>query len=92
MVLCAAAEKDGTEIVEFVEPPEGAALGEIVTFEGLPPPQPISGAQVEKKKVFQACMDGMKTTDDCSAAWNGHIFMTSAGPCKSKTISNGAMR
>lgn len=92
MVLCAAGEKDGTEIVEFVEPPEGAALGEIVTFEGLPPPQPVSGAQVEKKKVFQACMDGMKTTDDCSAAWNGHIFMTSAGPCKSKTISNGAMR
>ena len=91
MVLCAAAEKDGTEIVEFVEPPEGAALGEIVTFGGLPSPQPISSAQVQKKK-FQACMDGMKATDDCSAAWNGHIFMTSAGPCKSKMISNGAIR
>eukprot|EP00558_Chaetoceros_sp_UNC1202_P009993 CAMPEP_0197237286 /NCGR_PEP_ID=MMETSP1429-20130617/4159_1 /TAXON_ID=49237 /ORGANISM="Chaetoceros sp., Strain UNC1202" /LENGTH=246 /DNA_ID=CAMNT_0042696255 /DNA_START=47 /DNA_END=790 /DNA_ORIENTATION=+ len=93
MVLCAAETKeDGTEKVEFVEPPEGAKLGEIITFEGLPPPEPFSGAQVEKKKVFQACVEGMKTTDDSCAAWNGHTFMTTAGPCKSSTIKNGAMR
>jgi len=93
MVLCAAETKeDGSENVEFVEPPEGAILGEIITFEGLPPPEPFSGAQVEKKKVFQACGVGMKTTEDGIAAWNGHVFMTSAGPCKSATIKNGAMR
>jgi aminoacyl tRNA synthase complex-interacting multifunctional protein 1 len=93
MVLCAAEKKeDGSEKVEFVEPPEGAPLGEVISFEGLPPPEPLSGAQVEKKKVFQACADGMKTTDECVAAWNGHVFMTSAGPCKSSTIKNGAMR
>jgi len=93
MVLCAAEKKeDGSEFVEFVEPPQGAPLGEFITFEGLPLPEPFSGAQVEKKKVFQACAEGMKTTDDCYASWNSHIFMTSAGPCKSKTIRNGAMR
>lgn len=93
MVLCAAETKeDGSEKVEFVEPPEGAVLGEIITFEGLPPPEPFSGAQVEKKKVFLACADGMKTTEDGIAAWNGHVFLTSAGPCKSATIKNGAMR
>ena len=93
MVLCAAEKKeDGSEKVEFVEPPEGAELGEVITFEGLPTPEPFSGAQVEKKKVFQACADGMKTTEDGTAAWNGHVFMTSAGPCKSKTIKNGPMR
>jgi aminoacyl tRNA synthase complex-interacting multifunctional protein 1 len=93
MVLCAAETKeDGSEIVEFVEPPEGAPLGEIITFEGLPPPEPFSGAQVEKKKVFNACADGMKTTEDGIAAWNGHVFMTSAGPCRSETIKNGSMR
>ena len=92
MVLCAAEKKeDGTEKVEFVEPPEGAPLGEIINFEGLPPPEPFTGAQVEKKKVFQACADGMKTTDEGIAAWNGHAFMTSAGPCRS-SIKNGAMR
>ena len=93
MVLCAAATKeDGSETVEFIEPPEGAAIGEVVTFEGLPPPQPLSASQVDKKKVFAACMEGMKTTDAGLAAWNGHVFTTSAGPCKSKTIANGAMR
>lgn len=93
MVLCAAEKKDdGTEMVEFVEPPPGAKIGEQIVFEGLPTPEPFTGAQVEKKKVFQACADGMKTTDEGIATWNGHAFMTSAGPCKSPTIRNGPMR
>ena len=94
MVLCAAqCNEDGAEKVEFVEPPDGAPLGEVVTFEGLPPPAPFSPAQVEeKKKVFAACMPGMKTNDDCVGTWNGHIFMTTAGPCKGRTVKGGAMR
>jgi aminoacyl tRNA synthase complex-interacting multifunctional protein 1 len=98
MVLCAAAtnpdseEQQRTEIVEFVEPPPDAILGEVITFEGLPPPQPWSAAQVEKKKVFAGCMDGMKTSDDCKATWNGHVFMTSAGPCTTKSIAGGVLR
>ena len=93
MVLCAAAQnEDGTEKVEFVEPPEGAPVGEVVTFEGLPTPEPWSAAQVEKKKVFAACMPGMKTTEDCVATWDGHAFMTSHGPCKCATIQRGVLR
>jgi len=95
MVLCAAQtvdESTGAERVEFVEPPPGAPIGEVVTFQGLPAPQPFSAAQVEKKKVFAACLEGMRTTEDCLAAWNGHVFMTSAGPCRTKTISGGPMR
>lgn len=64
----------------------------MVTFEGLPNPIPASPAQVEKKKIFAACMDGMKTNDDCVGTWNGHVFMTSAGPCKGRTVKGGAMR
>ena len=94
MVLCAAQSLDGgKEKVEFIEPPEDAKIGEVVTFDGLPPPEPLSGAQVDKKKVFLACLEGMKTTEDQGlAAWNGHIFQTSAGPCKAKTICGGVMR
>jgi aminoacyl tRNA synthase complex-interacting multifunctional protein 1 len=93
MVLCAAATlEDGSEKVEFIEPPEGAKIGEVVTFEGLPAPIPFSAAQVEKRKVFLACMDGMKTTEEGAAAWNGHLFITSAGPCTAKTIKGGVMR
>ena len=93
MVLCAAAPtEDGGEKVEFVEPPADAKVGEVITFEGLPKPQPWSASQVEKKKIFLACMPGMKTTDDCTATWDGHAFMTSAGPCKAKTIKGGVLR
>jgi aminoacyl tRNA synthase complex-interacting multifunctional protein 1 len=94
MVLCASAPTaDGTgEIVEFVEPPEGAVPGELVTFVGLPTPEPFSSAQVDKKKVFQAAAPGLQTDADCQATWNGHVFMTTAGPCKAKTIANGSMR
>lgn len=93
MVLCAAEPiDDENEKVEFVEPPEGAAIGEIVTFEGLPPPEPFSPAQVDKKKAWQKAADGMKTTEGRLAAWNGHVFMTSAGPCQTMTIAGGVMR
>ncbi len=93
MVLCAAETKeDGSEKVEFVEPPVDAPLGEVVTFEGLPPPTPMSASQIEKKKVFTACMEGMKTNDECVGTWNGHVFMTSAGPCKGRSVKGGAMR
>ena len=88
MVLCASTD----DKVEFIEPPEGAELGEVVTFEGLPAPIPMSGSQVEKKKVFQNAMEGMKTDDSCVATWDGHAFMTSAGPCKSKTVAGAPMR
>jgi aminoacyl tRNA synthase complex-interacting multifunctional protein 1 len=97
MVLCASAQPDtngggGAEQVEFVEPPLDAAIGEVVSFEGLPCPQPLAPSQVEKKKVFAACCPGMSTTDDCVAVWNGHAFLTSAGPCKTRTIANGVLR
>ncbi|KAL3943142.1 MAG: hypothetical protein SGBAC_002791 [Bacillariaceae sp.] len=89
MVLCAKETlEDGTERCEFVQPPEGAPIGEVVTFDGLPKPHPLSGAQVDKKKVWVACAQNMKSNEDCVATWSGHAFMTSAGPCKTKTIKN----
>jgi aminoacyl tRNA synthase complex-interacting multifunctional protein 1 len=93
MVLCAAeALPDGQERVEFVEPPADAAIGQVVTFDGLPAPQPLPPNQVEKKKVFAACCPGMKTTSECVAVWNGHAFMTTEGPCKTRSIANGVLR
>jgi hypothetical protein len=93
MVLCATIKvSDDEELVEFVEPPEEAKLGEIIFFQGLPSPEAWSAAQIEKKKIFQNCLDGMRTLDDGVGAWHGHAFMTSAGPCKARTIKGGEMR
>jgi aminoacyl tRNA synthase complex-interacting multifunctional protein 1 len=97
MVLCATIPTPdgggGDERVEFVEPPEGAPIGEVVTFEGLPDPRPLSAAQVDKKKVFQKCLPGMSTNDDCIAVWDGrYAFLTSAGPCKVKSAAGACLR
>ena len=59
MVLCASQG----EKVQFIEPPEGAPLGEVVRYEGLPEIIPASGAQVDKKKMFQAVAEKMVTND-----------------------------
>lgn len=97
MVLCAASQtEDGTETVEFVEPPEGAKPGDVVSFEGLPKPMPLAPSQVEKKKVFGNCLEGLKTDDDRIATWKGHKFVVvgegSDNYCRTKTICNGPLR
>ena len=93
MVLCAAETKeDGSERVEFVEPPMDAKPGETVSFEGLAKPIPLAASQVEKKKVFVKCLEGLKTDEAGVATWNGHKFMVGESYCKAKTICNGPMR
>eukprot|EP00531_Pseudo-nitzschia_arenysensis_P008131 CAMPEP_0116148090 /NCGR_PEP_ID=MMETSP0329-20121206/18144_1 /TAXON_ID=697910 /ORGANISM="Pseudo-nitzschia arenysensis, Strain B593" /LENGTH=234 /DNA_ID=CAMNT_0003644145 /DNA_START=86 /DNA_END=790 /DNA_ORIENTATION=+ len=94
MVLCAAkTNEDGSETVEFVEPPEGSKPGDLVSFEGLAKPIPLAPSQVEKKKIFMKCMEGMKTDDEGIATWNGHKFVVGEGNyCRAKTVSNGPMR
>ena len=52
VVCCAKTESK----VEFVDPPAGAPVGERVTFEGLDGYDPVSPAQVEKKKVVVKAM------------------------------------
>ncbi|KAG3114029.1 hypothetical protein PI125_g6801 [Phytophthora idaei] len=91
MVMCAAVPLgDGKEKVAFVTPPEGAKIGERITFEGLTG-EPFSPAQVEKKKVLTVLGNDMKTDDNGVAKWKEHVFGTSAGPCTAP-VNNGVIR
>lgn len=90
MVLCASSIENNK--VEFIEPPPDAVVGEQIKFEGLPDPIPVSSAQVDKKKVFVKAMEGMRTDVSCLATWEGHVFMTSAGPCRCKSLAGAPMR
>ena len=86
MVLCA---KKG-DVVEFVDPPAEAALGERIFFEGLEG-EPVSAAQVGKKKVWENCAPLMHTNDDRVACYEGKPMMTSAGPCTAPRVAGGAV-
>ena len=98
MVMCAAKASDGDkERVEFIDPPADAPLGERVTYEGLSG-EPITAAQVEKKKVFPAAQANLRTAANADsngnfvAQWNGISMMTSAGPCVAPTLADAVIR
>jgi phenylalanyl-tRNA synthetase alpha chain len=87
MVMCAVNE-DGSK-VEFVEPPEGAEIGERVMVEGFDG-EPATENQVIKKKILDAIFPDLKTNGDGIATYKGVPFSTSSGVCKAQRgLSNG---
>ena len=79
MVLCAS-NADHTA-VEFAVPPEGAKIGERVTFEGYDG-EPEAQNKVAKKKIFQTLAPDLKTDENGMVNWKGAKSVTSAGQCK----------
>eukprot|EP00752_Nemacystus_decipiens_P008304 g7423.t1 len=64
MVVCAVqALEEGKEKVELVAPPAGSTIGERLSFEGLAggPFEPVSAAQMEKKKVLEKILPELAT-------------------------------
>ena len=89
MVL-AASNADGTK-VELVTPPEGAGVGDPVSFEGYA--SDVADERLNPKhKVFEKVAKDFKTGDDCVAKYKGIPFTTPAGPCKVDTIAGGGIK
>ena len=79
MVMCAS-NADHTAVV-FAVPPEGAKIGERVTFDGIEgEPEPEN--KVAKKKMFEKIAPDLKTDKDGNVVWKGKMSSTSAGPCR----------
>lgn len=76
MVLCASSA-DG---VEFVKPPEGAAIGERVVVDGFAG-EPATENQLIKKKMLDQIFPDLKTDANGVATYKGVPLRTSAGPC-----------
>lgn len=75
--------------IEFVRPPEGAKIGERVSFPAYPgePDEQLN----PKKKVWETVQPGFVTTDSLVATWKGEPFTTSAGVCRVATIPGGSI-
>ncbi|CAM6087122.1 unnamed protein product [Calypogeia fissa] len=88
MVL-AASDADHTQ-VELVLPPEGAKVGERVTFPGYEghPDELLN----PKKKIWEAVQPDLHTTDDLVAVYKEAPFTTTAGVCTVSSIKSGAIR
>mmetsp|Transcript_11024 Transcript_11024/g.19299 ORF Transcript_11024/g.19299 Transcript_11024/m.19299 type:complete len:268 (-) Transcript_11024:108-911(-) len=87
MVL-AASNADHTQ-VELIIPPEGSQPGERVSFEGF---EGDADATLNpKKKVWEAVQPDLKTDSHGVATYKGVPFMTSAGPCTAKSLTNSSI-
>lgn len=76
--------------VELVEPPQGAVVGERVTFpgfEGLP-----DDVLNPKKKVWETLQVDLHTDKELVACYKDLPFTTSAGICKVSSIGEGSIR
>jgi methionine--tRNA ligase beta chain len=71
--------------VELVEPPADAPVGERVFIEGLSG-EPLSAAQVKKRKAWDSVAEGLKTGEGGVATWDGKTIMTSTGPCSASSL------
>ncbi|KAL1542054.1 aminoacyl tRNA synthase complex-interacting multifunctional protein 1-like [Salvia divinorum] len=87
LVLCAS-NKDHT-VVEPLIAPDGAKVGECVTFSGLDgKPEEVLNP---KKKQLDKITPNLFTDEKGVATFKGIPFMTSSGPCSS-SIPNGSIK
>ena len=87
MVLCASDEAHTT--VEPLTPPESAAIGERITFEGFAgePEKQIN----PKKKLLEKLFPDLVTNAEGTAMYKQAAFMTSKGPCTA-SLKNALVR
>jgi len=83
MVL-AAKEGNGGK-VELISPPENAKIGERVFVEGVSG-EPLSSAQIKKKKVWDTVAKCLKTGEGGIAMWEEKAIMTTAGACSATSL------
>ena len=87
MVLCASKENDdGTQTIEFVDPPAEAEIGERLFGEGLEG-VPLSTNQCDKQKAFDKIAPGFRVDEEGVARWNGVRLVDKSGrSCKAPTL------
>jgi methionine--tRNA ligase beta chain len=85
MVMCSS--NDTHDDVHFVEPPPGAPIGSLVTFEGLDS-APVSSAQVVKRKILESCLADLHVGVDGVCLFKDKPFTISGfGVCTSPVAS-----
>jgi aminoacyl tRNA synthase complex-interacting multifunctional protein 1 len=85
MVLCAQ-NADHTVVVP-VNPPAGAKIGDVISFEGCES-TPAGENQVAKKKLWEAAAPDLHTNGDGVACWKDKTWNTPAGPCTAPGMAN----
>ncbi|PNH08706.1 Tyrosine--tRNA ligase, cytoplasmic [Tetrabaena socialis] len=91
MVLCAS--NDAHSVVEPLDPPAEAAVGERVYFGegGKTQAAPAEPNRVQKKKLWEAVMPLLKTDSEAVARFGEATMFTSAGPVRVASLGNASI-
>jgi len=89
MVLCG--ENADASVVEIVDPPAGAQVGERVTVEGFGEGEPDEQL-APKKKIFEEVAADCTTDAARAVTYKGRPLRTSAGPCTLATLTGAKIR
>lgn len=85
MVLCASNEAH--DRVEFIEPPADSVVGERVSV-ATETGEPLSAAQLKKQKIWEKAAPELLTDAEGQATFKGQVITTSAGVCRSASLTN----
>jgi len=73
MVLCACSEDHS--VVKLLQPPAAALVGERVVF-GAFNSEPVTAAQMAKKKILEQVGPGLRTDSEGKAKWGSDAYFT----------------
>lgn len=91
MILCAS-DKEEADVVEPLDVPEGAVVGERVYFgDNSDQDAPDGANRMKKKKFWSTLQPLLKTNDARVVELNGQPMNTSAGPVTAKTLGNASI-
>ena len=84
MLLCGSVED--SNLVELLEPPPGAVIGERISVDGYAAPSPDAVLKSKSQmKVWPAVAPDLRTSAAGLATYKGKELKTSAGPLKCAT-------
>lgn len=88
MVLAA-----GTDVVELLQPPEDATVGELIKVEGGEDPTPDEMLKSKSaQKVWDRVAEKLATNDKLEATYDGVPLVTSKGPCTVATLKGSPIK
>ena len=79
-----------TQIVEFVDIPADAKVGERLFVEGLSG-EPLLPNACKKKKAWENTAVKLRSNGDKVACYDGKPIMSSAGPCTAPTLADAIL-
>ena len=77
--------------MELLLAPDGAVVGERLTWGDAAKRTAARGNKIAKKRIWEAVQPDLGVNGACEAGWRGVVLTSSAGPVKCASIKDGGV-